>query len=117
MKYMLVALLALLASTPAFAHAMLEAAIPRVGSTLPAPPPEVVLTYSEGVEPAFSHIDVQDASGASVTDSAVHAPAGNSKQIAVKLKKLPPGIYQVAWRVTAADTHKSHGNFHFTIAP
>ena len=43
------------ASTAAFAHAQLEKATPAVGGTV-APPSEIRLEFSEGVEPRFSEV-------------------------------------------------------------
>ena len=47
-----------LAAAPAFAHAFLQSASPKVGSTVSAPPREVSITFSEAVVPAFSKITV-----------------------------------------------------------
>jgi methionine-rich copper-binding protein CopC len=33
----------------------------------------------------------------------------------VGLKALPPGTYQVHWRVLSVDTHKTEGNFSFSV--
>ena len=41
-------------ASPAWAHAALERAVPPVGSQVDQPPRQVVLTFTEGVEPAFS---------------------------------------------------------------
>jgi len=104
------------ASGPAFAHAFLDSALPRVGSTISAPPAEVVLTFTQGVEPDFSRIEVQDASGARVDSGAPHTAQGDPEKFAVALKKLPAGIYTVIWHVTSVDTHKTQGKFQFTVA-
>jgi len=117
MKFFIVAALGLAISSPAFAHAFLESALPRVGSDIPTAPTEVVLSYTQGVEPDFSRIDVQNASGASVTDGPAHTEGGEKTKLAVKLKKLTPGIYEVIWHVTSVDTHKTQGSFSFTVAP
>jgi methionine-rich copper-binding protein CopC len=106
----------LLAASPAFAHAFLERARPAVGSEIPASPPAVVITYTEGVEPHFSQIEVHDASGARVDQNDVHTD-GEQTKLAVSLPKLPPGVYTVTWHVTSVDTHKTEGQFTFTVAP
>jgi methionine-rich copper-binding protein CopC len=100
---------------PAFAHAFLESALPRVGSTVPAAPAELVLSYTQGIEPAFSHIEVQDSAGASVITGAAHAVPGEAAKLAVPLKPLSPGDYTVIWHVTSVDTHKTQGKFHFSV--
>lgn len=99
---------------PAFAHAFLDGAVPRVGSEIAAAPAEVVLHFTQGVEPDFSKIAVQDSLGASVTTGAAHS-AGEADKFAVPIKKLDPGVYTVIWHVTSVDTHKTQGKFHFTV--
>jgi copper resistance protein C len=101
-------------SMPAFAHAFLDGAVPRVGSEIPAAPAEVVLHFTQGVEPDFSKIEVQDSTGASVTAGAAHT-AGEPTKFAIPIKKLDPGVYTVIWHVTSVDTHKTQGKFHFTV--
>nr|WP_321985856.1 copper resistance protein CopC [uncultured Lichenicoccus sp.] len=96
------------------AHAFLKHANPAVGSTGPAPR-EVVIEFTEGVEPAFSTIAVTDAGGASVTAGAAHL-AGSDARLAVALRPLAPGSYRVIWHATATDTHKTQGSFTFTVA-
>jgi methionine-rich copper-binding protein CopC len=98
----------------ALAHAFLDGAVPRVGSEIPAAPAAVTLHFTQGVEPAFSTIQVQDPSGASVTDGTPHTQ-GDSTHLAVTLKKLGAGVYTVIWHVVSVDTHKTQGKFHFTV--
>lgn len=117
MKQALLAACALVLAPPAFAHAFLESALPRVGSTIPAAPAEVQLSFTQGIEPAFSRIDVQDSAGASVDAGAAHAVAGDNTKFAVPIKSLPAGTYTVVWHVTSVDTHKTQGKFHFSVAP
>jgi methionine-rich copper-binding protein CopC len=102
--------------SPASAHAFLDGAQPRVGSIIPAPPAEVLLNFTQGVEPDFSKIEVQDQSGASVTAGPAHT-AGVQSRFAVPVKKLAPGVYTVIWHATSVDTHKTQGKFHFTVRP
>jgi methionine-rich copper-binding protein CopC len=106
--------LALLA-VPAFGHAFLQSAAPRVGSTVPVAPAEIVLFFTQGVEPEFSRIDVQDSSGAGVTAGAAHVEPGDATKLAVPLRQLSPGTYTVVWHVTSVDTHKTQGKFHFSV--
>ena len=48
----------------ALAHAMLDRASPRVGSTVAAAPKELMLWFTEKLEPAFSTAEVRNAQGA-----------------------------------------------------
>jgi methionine-rich copper-binding protein CopC len=115
MRRFLMVAAGVLGSGPAFAHAFLEQAVPRVGSTIPNAPAEVVLTFTQGVEPDFSKIEVQDASGASVDAGPAHNAQGDKTHFAVPLKAVGPGMYTVIWHVTSVDTHKTQGKFHFTV--
>ena len=110
-------LLAASLSSAAFAHAHLTTATPPVGSTVRTVPTEIAITYSEDVEPKFSAIEVQDASGHRVDADDVHTAQGNAKRLIVGLKPLAPGTYKVIWHVTSTDTHKTDGSYSFTIAP
>jgi methionine-rich copper-binding protein CopC len=51
----------------AHAHAALAHASPSAGSTMRAAPHEVVLTFTERLEGAFSNLTVTDASGTEVS--------------------------------------------------
>jgi len=51
----------------AHAHASLARASPLAGSTMSAAPHEVVLTFTERLEAAFSNLTVMDASGTEVS--------------------------------------------------
>ncbi len=116
MKTALIACAVLAMAGQAQAHAFLRAATPRVGSTVSQAPREVSITFTEGVEPAFSTIAVTDASGARVDAGPAH-PNGADDRLAVPLKPLPAGTYHVTWHVTATDTHKTEGSFAFTVSP
>src|SRR4051812_13156750 len=113
MKVLLV-VLALLAPAAAHAHAMLDHASPPVGSTVGAPPKEVVLSFTEKLEPKFSSINVQNASGASVNAGSARA---SGTEMRVGLKALSPGTYKVLWRVLSVDTHRTNGSFTFHVGP
>lgn len=106
------ALLTIMAGTAARAHAFLEHAEPRVGSTVPTAPRELVLSYNQKLEPAFSSVEVSDASGARVD---LGKPRISASVMRVGLKQLPPGTYRVHWQVLSVDTHTSEGNFTFHV--
>ncbi len=111
----LLALVMLVLTSPAFAHAFLERANPPVGSDIPTAPPELYITFTEGVEPLFSTIEVQDANGASVVTGKPHLAPDNERRLVIDLPKLPAGIYKVIWHVTSVDTHKTDGTYQFTV--
>jgi methionine-rich copper-binding protein CopC len=105
-------LLVPLATTAARAHAFLDHASPLVGSTVHAAPHEVVLSYTQELEPTFSTVEVTDASGARVDQG---KPQVSASTMRVGLKPIGPGSYRVRWHVLSVDTHKTEGSFTFHV--
>jgi copper resistance protein C len=99
----------------AWAHAFLDHADPKVGSTVTNSPPEVKIWYTQELEPAFSSIEVKNAEGKEVDKKDVHVDAKDKSLLEVSLPKLPPGTYTVTWHVVSVDTHRTQGHFEFTI--
>jgi methionine-rich copper-binding protein CopC len=99
------------------AHAQLERADPRVGSTVRIAPSALTLYFTEGVEAAFSSVQITDASGRRVEAGKLRVDKGNPRQVQVPLKSLLPGQYNVHWRVVSVDTHKTEGSFSFEVRP
>jgi copper resistance protein C len=94
---------------------MLERAEPPVGGEVSAPPRQLVLTFSEGVEPLFTTVQVRDPSGADVATGKPRTEAGNDRKLVVQLPVLGRGKYSVTWHATSVDTHKTEGSFQFTV--
>ena len=111
--------LALGLGTPgvAFAHAEVKTTVPAKNGTVRPAPTEVIIDYTEGVEPKYSSIEVQDSTGARVDTGDVHGVTGNNKRLIIGLKPLSPGTYKVIWHATSTDTHKTQGSYRFTVAP
>ena len=97
------------------AHAFLKEAEPAVGNTVQASPNEVRIRFTENIEPAFSSIQVFDASGKEVDKHDVHLDRSDRAMLHVSLPRLGAGIYKVVWRVVSVDTHVTNGNFTFRI--
>jgi methionine-rich copper-binding protein CopC len=114
---LLAASFVLASAVAAHAHAQLESANPRVGSTVSAAPSVLTLNFSEGVEPAFSTVQVTDAGGRRVDGGKMRVDKGNPRQVQVPLRALAPGQYNVRWRVLSSDTHKTEGSFGFEVRP
>ncbi len=115
MRVLTIAMTAILgcaASTAALAHAFLDHAEPRVGSTVAAAPREVVLSYTQNLEAAFSSVEVSDANGARVDQG---KPRISGSTMRVSVKSLPPGTYRVRWQVLSVDTHTTEGSFNFHV--
>jgi copper resistance protein C len=97
------------------AHAMLDRASPLVGSTVTNAPKELVLWFTEKLEPAFSTIEVRNMQGATMQSGNAQVDRADRTQLRVPLKSLPPGTYTVNWRVLSVDTHRTQGSFSFTV--
>jgi copper resistance protein C len=101
-----------LLATPAGAHALLDHAEPRVGSTVATAPREIALTFTQQLERAFSSAQVFDASGARVDGGRAQVAGAVMR---VPLKALAPGTYRVRWKVLSVDTHTTEGSFTFRV--
>jgi len=108
-------LIILAATAQVEAHAFLRDAEPAVGSTVQTSPSEVRIRFTENVEPAFSGIQVFDASGKEVDKRDVHLDHSDRALVHVSLPRLAAGIYKVVWRVVSVDTHVTNGNFTFRV--
>jgi methionine-rich copper-binding protein CopC len=115
--YLSALLLTLAAGGPASAHAFLKSASPAVGSTVQTAPAELVIEFTEGIEPNFTTIAVLNSGGVRMDTGTVHLMPGSDTRLATGLKPLPPGVYKVTWHATATDTHKTQGGFSFTVQP
>ena len=110
------ALVALMAgASTAFAHAHLEQATPAADSS--ASDVKVLrLQFSEGVEQAFTKVAVSH-DGAPVALSSVKTePADKKVLIVTPEQHLAAGQYEVKWNAVSVDTHKSNGEYSFTVS-
>lgn len=102
----------------ASAHAFLDRAEPRVGADIKHSPGAVKIWFTEQPEHAFSTIRVFDAQGNEVDKKDTHTDPDDAKALDVSVPAdLPPGTYKVEWKVLSIDTHRTQGNFKFTIKP
>ena len=111
----LVVALFLAASSVVWAHAFLDHADPKVGSTVTGPPTELKIWFTQELEPAFSAVEVRDAQGRQVDKKQAHLNDKDKTEFIVPLAPLAPGIYTVTWHVVSVDTHKTQGHFVFTV--
>jgi methionine-rich copper-binding protein CopC len=105
----------LIAPAAVRAHAFLDHADPAVGSTVPAPPTEAHLWFTQELEPAFSWVTITDRSGASMNDGPAAIDPSNKSELTVKLKPLSTGTYTVKWHALSVDTHTTEGDFTFQV--
>ena len=81
-------------ASPVFAHAFLERASPPVGSEVTVSPPELSITFTEGVESLFSTIAVHGAERRRDRHGAKpHVAPDSNRRLIVELPKLTPGTY------------------------
>jgi methionine-rich copper-binding protein CopC len=99
------------------AHAFLNQALPPVGAAVPASPKEIRLTFSEGVEPRFSGIELATSDGRPIATGPAATAPGDDKQLVVVVPPLAPGRYRVSWHVVSVDTHHTEGEYTFTVGP
>ena len=99
------------------AHAFLDRADPRVGSTVRTPPAQVRLWFTENLEPAFSGMQVVNEAGERVDKGDGQVDPTNLALLRISLPTLPPGTYKVIWRVLSVDSHVTEGDFTFRVAP
>jgi copper resistance protein C len=108
---LITALFVLAAGLPVRAHAFLDHAQPRVGSTVAAPD-HLELWMTEDLEPAFTTVQVFDSQGQQIDRK--DAKISGATMI-LSLPKLAPGTYLVKWKAVASDTHRTTGTFNFTV--
>lgn len=103
-----------LLADPAAAHAGLESSTPAAGATV-TELSRIDLRFSEGVEPAGSHVWLRD--GAGYLELA--APTrldGDPRALSVTVPPLGDGTYEVTWHSLATDGHAEQGTFSITLA-
>jgi copper transport protein len=105
-------LVLLVPGSPAQAHAALVRTQPTQGSVVDAPPAEVVITFSEHVQPVSNKIQVIAPTGKRV-NSGTPTVEGPNLHIPV-LTNVPRGTYLVTYRVISADGHPVGASFTYS---
>ena len=101
----------------AAAHAFLDRAEPRVGSGVAAPPAQVRLWFTEGLEPTLCVVKVDGPAGFGGAGVAQTLGADRRALVASLRKPVPAGRYVVHWRVVSVDSHMTNGDFSFEVRP
>lgn len=83
------------------AHAELESASPADGAVLDSPPTEVVLTFTEALDPVKSHMELIGPDGTQVAAGVVDPD--NERSMRIDPPELAPGAYEI--RSTAFAAH------------
>lgn len=100
-------------ASPAAAHADLVSSSPADGAILDAPPSQITLRFTEGVDLQSDGVRLLDAGGTPVAVGP--AEADGSTATAAIDTELDRGSYVVAWRAVSADGHPIRGAFTFSV--
>lgn len=116
----LIALVGVLASgaTGALAHAEPVAVIPADGAKVASPPTEIVITFTESLDPGRSSIRLVDAGGTIVAEGGRVDPGDDVNTMRLPLAtSLGPGGYTVHWTsFSTEDNEQARGTTTFTVA-
>ncbi|MGK5076677.1 copper resistance CopC family protein [Janthinobacterium sp. ZB1P44] len=106
---------ATLAAPFALAHASLKQSSPGTGASLTVAPKEIVLTFNEKVEVAFSTITLSDDEGKAIGTNKAKLDAANPAVLRLEVPALRAGAYTVTWAVAGHDGHRRKGDLKFTV--
>jgi len=99
----------------ALAHAFPDHSDPRVGHSVQGSPSQVRIWFDGAIEPVFSTIEVEDATGKRVDRGDAHVDPEDTTLLEVSVAALPAGPYEVEWSVVARDGHRTEGKFPFRV--
>lgn len=101
----------------AAAHALPVKTDPSARELVQAPPPHVIIQFSENVNPQVASIRVLDPGRRQVDSNDTQVDSADPRTVSVSLPLLKSGTYTVVWRVQSADDgHVSSGSYYFQIA-
>ena len=105
---------ALVVTSTAFAHAHLISSEPAANAEVAAPA-AVTIHFTEPLEPAFSKITLDDASGKDAAANASEVDGKDARVMHLALPQLIAGRYAVHWIAVATDGHRTQGDFAFNV--
>jgi len=97
------------------AHAFPIRSEPRVGWMIATSPSKVIIWFDGELEPAFSTVAVYNSTKQRVDKGTSRISPSDATVLEADLPALPSGTYRVYWSVVAKDTHRTEGDFTFTI--
>jgi methionine-rich copper-binding protein CopC len=105
-----------LIATSASAHPKLTSATPPANVSASNSPTEIRLTFSEGVIPKFSGLELKDKGGKAIATGPAATDPKDKKQLVVPLPApLAAGDYTVNWHAVSEDTHRVEGQYSFKV--
>lgn len=104
------------ATAPARAHSFLVEATPSSKDHVATAPKTVKLRFGGGVEPKYSKLTIEDASGKVLGEGSNGVP-DKPRELSMDAPELAPGKYIVRYRVLSTDGHVVEGNYEFTVDP
>lgn len=107
--------IAIVASPYAAAHASLKSSDPQAGAVLVSAPKQIVLTFNEKIEQAFSGITLTDGANKAVAVAKAKVDEANPTILRLEAPKLTAGEYTVTWAVAGHDGHRRSGVFKFSV--
>ena len=101
--------------SPARGHAFPIRSEPRVGRTISASPAKVTVWFDGELEAAFSTMAVYNSAMRRVDKGDGRLNSSDATVLEVEIPPLRPGGYRVYWSIVAKDTHRTEGDFSFTV--
>jgi len=107
---------ALLATSPAWAHAHLVSSNPAANTNVAAAPKAITLKFSEKLVPAFSKFEVTMPEHGGMKVAVKTAVSADAKSITgTPEARLGKGAYKVLWTAASVDGHKMNGVVAFKV--
>ena len=102
----------------AHGHAELLSADPAANASITASPPQLVLTFTEAIDPGNSSVSLLSPDGRPVAGMGALRVNDAATVASVSVPSLQPGVYTVTYRVTSAtDGHVTTGQYAFLVDP
>lgn len=109
-------LISLAVVSGASAHAFEKQTTPLENSVVTQSPSEILISYTEPIEPRYSSAQLFDANGGKIPTPAAHVGDDPTILILPLPSTLPAGTYTVEWQnISASDGHPNAGYFAFTV--
>ena len=88
-----------------------------MGAVVASAPKALTLRYTEDLEVPFCTVIVTNKTGQQVNMGKPQPVPGHPDELSVPVNITMPGKYKVSWHALSVDTHKTQGDYSFTVAP